>query len=171
MARRKKLSLGSRIMLWIIKLPFKIAYGILWLIIMGPISLRSKPQEPQEPHIPEPRKKSCPACGGRKLSRVQDVVESNFHGVKTVPERYEWKLTKPAGPVVARMSMKQFIKLSLFLSLFFTPFLGPFMAWMVKILYDGSIDPKATKARVQEWARQGFCFKCGLIWTEELDFA
>jgi hypothetical protein len=95
------------------------------------------------------------------------LVDNNFTGVTVVHEDFEHTLKKP-GPEFTCMTFKQWWKLALWLSLFFTPFAGPFMAMAIKILYDGKLDEEISKRVQKEWARQGFCFKCGITWEETI---
>lgn len=111
------------------------------------------------------RKTCCPACKSKYMARVGWLVEHGFPSVTKVDENFEYTFTKP-GPVGHCMNFKQWKKLAIWLSLFFTPIAGPFMAYIVKILYDGGVD-EVESARVQkEWARQGFCYDCGITWRE-----
>ena len=112
------------------------------------------------------RRRTC-VCGSKHTDRVGYIVDNEFKGVTRVDEDYEHTFIKPS-PVFVRMTIKQWFKLSLLLSLFFTPFCGPLMALAIKMLYDGKLDEKLTKKAMDEWKRQGFCFKCGITWTEAI---
>jgi hypothetical protein len=108
-------------------------------------------------------RKTCLYCNSKKINRVGLIVADKFQDVTTVDEAHEHKLVEP-GPVPYKMSTKQCLKLGLWLSLFFTPFAGPMLAYVVKIMYEGGVDKKATDLANNHWFRQGYCYSCGGIW-------
>jgi hypothetical protein len=111
------------------------------------------------------RRRVCIECGSKHTERVGWLVENDYPGVTRVDEKYEHTFEKP-GQVRTCMNFKQWRKLAIWLSLFFTPIAGPFMALAIKILYDGKIDKEMSAQVQKEWARQGFCFRCGVTWEE-----